>query len=78
MKKFIEYWDEVIRQWANGDGSLESVPETERLWFDKTNTNLIPEYMPEPYWGNPDKCSAVVLNYNPGGSETANKDAYFR
>ena len=37
MKEFIEYWDEVIRQWAKGDGSVESVPATEKVWFDKTN-----------------------------------------
>ena len=76
MKEFIEYWDEVISQWAKGDGSVKSVPESERVWFDRTNTNLISEYMPEPYGGNLDKCSAVVINYNPGGSDTVSKDAY--
>lgn len=77
MKEFIEYWDDVIRHWAQGDGSEEkSILKTERVWFDKTNINLIPQYMPEPYGGNPDKCSAVVLNYNPGGSDTEAPDAY--
>ena len=76
MKEFIEYWDEVIRQWAKGDGSVKSVPESERVWFENTKTNLISEYMPEPYGGNPDKCSAVVINYNPGGSDTVSNDAY--
>lgn len=76
MKNFIEYWDKVIREWAKGDGSVKNVPETERVWFDKTKTNLISEYMPEPYGGNPDKCSAVVINYNPGGSDIVKKDEY--
>ena len=76
MKDFIEYWDDVIRQWSKTEGSVEDIHESERVWFNKTKTNLISEYMPEPYWGNPDKCSAVVLNYNPGGSETVCKDAY--
>ena len=76
MKEFIEYWDEIIREWSKGDGFTKSIPQTERIWFDKTNADLIPGYMPEPYGGNPDKCSAVVLNYNPGGSDTVKKDAY--
>lgn len=76
MKEFIEHWDEVIRKWANGDGLENQIPNSERAWFDNTKTNLIPEYMPEPYGGNPDKCSAVVINYNPGGSDTVDKDTY--
>lgn len=26
-----------------------------------------PSHMPEPYWGCPEKCSFVVLDYNPAG-----------
>lgn len=76
MKEFIEYWDKVIRQWAKGNGSKDSVIKTEKVWFENTKTNLISQYMPEPYGGNPDKCSAVVLNYNPGGSDTEYPNAY--
>ena len=76
MKEYIEYWDEVIREWSKGDGTTKSIPQTERIWFNNTNTNLIPEYMPEPYGGNPNKCSAVVVNYNPGASITVKKDEY--
>lgn len=76
MKTFIDYWDEVIREWTKGDGSVKDVPQTERVWFDKTKTNLISEYMPEPYIGDPENCSAVVINYNPGGDDIAKKDAY--
>lgn len=84
MNEFIEYWDEVIREWSKGKGLLKNVPQTERVWFDKTKDNtkdntktkLISEYMPEPYGGNPDKCSAVVINYNPGGSDIIKEDEY--
>ena len=32
--------------------------------------HIHPSHMPEPYWGNPDDCSIILLNYNPaGGSE---------
>ena len=29
---------------------------------------LITMHMPEPYWGNPNNCSIVLLDYNPAGS----------
>ena len=75
MKEFIEYWDDVIRQWAKGDGSVESVPISERCWFFE-GSNLHSAIMPGPYSGDPRKCSAVVLNYNPGGPkvEPGDKD----
>lgn len=44
--------------------------EIEQLpWFkDETTAKfLCPIHMPEPYWGNPEKCSIVIINYNPGG-----------
>lgn len=76
MKEFIEYWDEVIREWAQGDSSKDKIKCSEKVWFEKTETNLISKYMPEPYGGNPDKCSAVVINYNPGGSDIIDENAY--
>lgn len=63
MDKYLDYWDKVISQWADGDGV---VPESEECWF-VNGSNLHRELMPEPYWGNPHCCSAVLLNYNPGG-----------
>ena len=33
--------------------------------------------MPEPYWGNPEECSIVIANYNPGGGADRNRHAYF-
>lgn len=66
MKDFIEYWDEVINLWSQGQGDIRSVPDSEKCWFVE-GTNLHSNLMPEPYWGDPGKCSAVLLNYNPGG-----------
>lgn len=65
MNEYVKYWDDVIRRWADDDGV---VPESEECWFVHGST-LHRELMPEPYWGNPDKCSAVLLNYNPGGPD---------
>lgn len=65
MNEYVKYWDEVISRWAEGDGV---VPESEVCWFVPGST-LHRDLMPEPYWGNPDNCSAVLLNYNPGGPD---------
>ena len=66
MKDYIEYWDEVISLWSQGQGDIKSIPENEKCWFVE-GTNLHSNLMPEPYWGDPGRCSAVLLNYNPGG-----------
>ena len=60
--EYIQYWDEIIRKWAaNGE-----IPATEQCWFPDGN-NLHKKLLPTPYWGDPCNCSAVLLNYNPGG-----------
>lgn len=63
MKDYIVYWDKVIREW----GKSGEVPESEKCWFSGEKSNLHSLLMPEPYWGNPDDCTAVILNYNPAG-----------
>lgn len=76
-KKYIEYWDEAIRKWA--DSPAPDFVESERYWLEPTVAKRVkrpvaeaiglqPELLPNPYWGNPEKCSAVIINYNPGGS----------
>lgn len=39
---------------------------------------LCPAHMPEPYWGDPNenKCSLVVVDYNPGGGEDMSPHTY--
>lgn len=75
--KYLEYWDEAIRQWA--DSPVPAFMESEKYWLEPTVAKrakrsvaeaigLQPELLPNPYWGNPERCSAVILNYNPGGS----------
>lgn len=61
---YITYWDNVIREWADSG----YVPASEECWFTPDST-LRRELMPEPYWGDPENCSAVLLNYNPGGPD---------
>ena len=76
--KYIQYWDEAIRQWA--DSPVPAFMESEKHWLEPSVARrgnscvaeaigLQPELLPNPYWGNPERCSAVILNYNPGGSD---------
>ena len=72
LKAYTDHWDDVLRRWAE-DGD---VPAPERCWFEGAGSTLIPCLMPEPYWGDPAACSAVLLNYNPGDKHR--KEADFR
>ena len=85
QKDFIDYWDEVIRQWlslnANVTGFKGLATEqsnvikaiNENCDYDK-NYIINTIHMPEPYWGNPlIKCSIVLLDYNPAGGARINR-----
>ena len=67
IKNFIDYWDNTIKEWADSGGII---PESEKEWFEG-NTKLCEwsKLMPEPYWGNPTNCSAVILHFNPACSQ---------
>lgn len=76
--KYIEYRDEAIRQWT--ESPVPAFTESEKYWIEPSvakhakrpvaeSIGLQPELLPNPYWGNPERCSAVILNYNPGGSD---------
>jgi hypothetical protein len=61
------------------DDNLKVQIEKDQLcWFenDKLNKLLCPIHMPEPYWGNPDSCSIVVVDYNPAGGTDMNPQTY--
>ena len=47
-------------------------------WFENENIAklLCPIHMPEPYWGNPNDCSIVIINYNPGGGMDMSPHTY--
>ena len=71
MKCFIYYWDEVVRDWLNGN-----IEQQQHLFINEKFLNLNPDHMPEPYWGNPMDCSLVIANYNPGGGIGRNVHTY--
>ena len=53
--------------------------EDEQMRFfqhDKLRGLLCPAHMPEPYWGDPENCSIVIVDYNPGGGEDMSLHTY--
>lgn len=78
IKKYIDYWDEVIRQWLQYNADYKSFTgdaAEQRQIIEAINSKvgkdsdyrLNIQHMPEPYWGNPRECSIVLLDYNPAG-----------
>ena len=64
---FMEYWDDLIAQWLLK--SYGSYPLSEQASFAgdlKIPNDSIDNRMPEPYWGDPENCSVVIMNYNSG------------
>lgn len=70
-KDFINYWDDTIRLWLAGGSDPH-----QRLFLDKSDLRLSEEDMPEPYWGDPEHCSFVIVNYNPGGGFNRDRHTY--
>ena len=71
MNWFIDYWDDVICQWFSGN-----IESKQQLFLNETSLKLNPEHMPEPYWGDPENCSIVIANYNPGGGADRNRHTW--
>lgn len=82
-KEFIDYWDEVVRQWLDNDADVNSfkndaakqsavIKAINENCKNSANYKLNTMHMPEPYWGNPLNCSIVLLDYNPAGGPDPN------
>ena len=66
VQKWLNDWDDSIKYWDLHSTALSGLlsPFAGLVRSSK----LTPDYLPEPYYGDPDNCSAVVLNINPGSS----------
>ena len=73
LKEFKDYWDGVIASWLKKE---EFTHEQQQI-LGQEWLNLSRNHMPEPYWGNPEECSIVIANYNPGGGADRNRHVYF-
>lgn len=71
IQSFFEHCDDLLNRWSIEDKSLEA--EDSFLAIQKEGKGLLTkEYfgtMPEPFWGNPDCCSVVMINLNPAYKE---------
>lgn len=63
INDFLKDWDDCIASWYKNNLKL-----TGRMEKFKNLSGLAMEYLPEPYYGDPENCSAVVININPGSS----------
>ena len=71
MTWFTKYWDDVIDNWFS-----TQIEPNQQLFLNEKSLNLNPKHMPEPYWGDPENCSIVIANYNPGGGADRNRHTY--
>ena len=71
MEKFLKHWDDVFKEWHD----TGVIPGPEAYWEPFVEKiGLFPELMPEPYMGDPDNCSIVIMNYNPGAANYDNEE----
>lgn len=72
IQDFIEYWDKQIEEWTqNGkitsDEKYWEIPVGKRKGKPLSDCiGLDPKLIPEPYFGNPENCLLVIVNFNPG------------
>lgn len=71
IQDYLDYCDSFTGQWVNNDASLqESDPFLSlQVKGDGLLTDKYFDTMPEPFWGNPDNCSMVMINLNPAYKE---------
>lgn len=67
---FIKEWDSIIQNWMKNKNVL--------CPFIGKSKDLSKDHLPEPYYGDMDNCSIVMINLNPGigqdYQEWSNKD----
>lgn len=61
LSKYISDWDDTIR------GLLADLPNNSNLM--SCNIAIQSDFIPEPYMGDPDNCSFVIVNLNPGAGQ---------
>ena len=71
IQDLYNHSDHLLRLWIQNDNTLRS--QDAFLAIQKEGKGLLTEKyfgtMPEPFWGNPDCCSVVMINLNPAYKE---------
>ena len=66
IQKWLDEWDATIKIWDLNSRALSGLLSPFSGMVN--SSKLSSDFLPEPYYGAPDNCSAVVLNINPGSS----------
>lgn len=69
IQDFIDYWAWIFKYWLTMRKIPSCDPFSRYIYALGNKQGLLDELTPNPYVGNPFKCSAVILNYNPGASQ---------
>lgn len=82
--EFYEHYDKLIADWLDDDSRETIIAEdcyfaAERKKKRNVHIRLSTERLeiPEPYFGNPEDCSAVIINLNPGASGDDTRNGYY-
>lgn len=75
IESFFDYTDNLLNRWINNDPKL--ITDDPYLVQQKSGDGLLTkefyDTMPEPFWGDPDNCSIVMINLNPAYKEGHDK-----
>jgi hypothetical protein len=66
LENWINNWNVAIQDWNKSPEEFFRNDIFSTIYSGKDAFALLPESLPEPYFGNPYKNSAVILNLNPG------------
>ncbi len=66
LENWINNWNVAIQEWDKSPEDFFKKDIFSSIYSGKNEFALLPEALPEPYFGNPYKNSAVILNLNPG------------
>ena len=68
IQDYFKYCDELVQDWIDNKANLI---EEDPFLHNSAILSGKPYFdiMPEPFLGNPDKCSIVMINLNPGFTE---------
>lgn len=66
MKKFYDYWNRKIQEWHSSPQNCFKNDIYNTIYKGVGSNELQSGFLPEPYLGKMDNCSAVIINKNPG------------
>lgn len=85
LKSFYDYYDALVEKWLDNiqrdnlirnDAYFAAESNKKRNELVKLSSERLE--IPEPYYGNPECCSAVIINLNPGTSGDEARKGYYK